>query len=318
MIVSPGQNEIEQMKKLGLDIVPHRKRMNESQPGLDEKFKDPDDPLRLVFVCAMWLTGFDAPSCSTVYLDKPMRNHTLMQTIARANRVFPGKHSGMIVDYANVFASLEKALAIYGAGKGGAKPGQGQGAAGRGAARGGRRRPRRSARATGWIWRRSRRCRWAGWSGWPPSENAVNALIAPDAVRREFLGHEQLVGHALPRREARPGGARVRAARGGHRHAGRGDPGQAQPRTRPTSRPSWARSPGCSTSRSPGLTIREAGPPAIDLSKINFEALAQRFKDSKHKNTDLEALKAAIRAQAGAARAAEPHPRRLRARSSRR
>jgi hypothetical protein len=70
----------------------------------------------------MWLTGFDAPSCSTVYLDKPMRNHTLMQTIARANRVFPGKHSGVIVDYANVFASLEKALAIYGAGKGGANP----------------------------------------------------------------------------------------------------------------------------------------------------------------------------------------------------
>lgn len=62
----------------------------------------------------MWLTGFDAPSCSTVYLDKPMRNHTLMQTIARANRVFPGKHSGVIVDYANVFQSLEKALAIYG------------------------------------------------------------------------------------------------------------------------------------------------------------------------------------------------------------
>jgi type I restriction enzyme R subunit len=119
VIVSPGQNEIQQMKKLGLDIEPHRKRMNESQPGLDEKFKDTDDPLRLVFVCAMWLTGFDAPSCSTVYLDKPMRNHTLMQTIARANRVFPGKHSGVIVDYANVFASLEKALAIYGAGKDG-------------------------------------------------------------------------------------------------------------------------------------------------------------------------------------------------------
>lgn len=95
LIVSPAQNEIEQMKKLGIDIEPHRKRMNESQPGLDEKFKDTEDPLRLVFVCAMWLTGFDAPSCSTVYLDKPMRNHTLMQTIARANRVFPGKHSGV-------------------------------------------------------------------------------------------------------------------------------------------------------------------------------------------------------------------------------
>jgi len=111
VVVSPGQNEIEQMKKLGLDIVPHRKRMNEQE--LDEKFKDPDDPLRLVFLCAMWLTGFDAPSCSTIYLDKPMRNHTLMQTIARANRVFPGKHSGTIVDYANVFASLERALAIF-------------------------------------------------------------------------------------------------------------------------------------------------------------------------------------------------------------
>ncbi|NTU49764.1 MAG: DUF559 domain-containing protein, partial [Desulfobulbaceae bacterium] len=85
LIVSPGQNEIQQMQKLGLDIEPHRRRMVESQPGLDEKFKDPEDPLRIVFLCAMWLTGFDAPSCSTVYLDKPMRNHTLMQTIARAN-----------------------------------------------------------------------------------------------------------------------------------------------------------------------------------------------------------------------------------------
>src|SRR6476646_8859700 len=110
------------MKALDLDILPHRKRMNESQPPLDEKFKNPDDPLRLVFVCAMWLTGFDAPSCSTIYLDKPMRNHTLMQTIARANRVYPGKYNGLIVDYANVFASLEKALAIYGAGTGGRTP----------------------------------------------------------------------------------------------------------------------------------------------------------------------------------------------------
>ena len=140
LIVSPGQNEIEQMKKHGLDIVPHRKRMKESQPPLDEKFKDTEDKLRIVFLCAMWLTGFDAPSCSTVYLDKPMRNHSLMQTIARANRVFPGKHSGMIVDYANVFASLEKALAIYGPGGGGRWPGEGQGKAGRRFAPGGGRR----------------------------------------------------------------------------------------------------------------------------------------------------------------------------------
>lgn len=86
VIVSAAQNEIEEMKRLGLDIVPHRRRLIESQPSLDEKFKDPDDPLSLVFVCAMWLTGFDAPSCSTVYLDKLMRNHTLMQTLARAPR----------------------------------------------------------------------------------------------------------------------------------------------------------------------------------------------------------------------------------------
>ena len=67
----------------------------------------------------MWMTGFDVPSCSTIYLDKPMRNHTLMQTIARANRVFPGKHSGLIVDYVGVFRNLQKALAIYGSASGG-------------------------------------------------------------------------------------------------------------------------------------------------------------------------------------------------------
>ena len=114
VVVSPSQNEIEAMKAKGLDIVPHRKRM--ISEDLETKFKDPDDPFRIVFVCAMWLTGFDAPSCSTLYLDKPMRNHTLMQTIARANRVFKDKVNGLIVDYVGVFRNLEKALAIYGAG----------------------------------------------------------------------------------------------------------------------------------------------------------------------------------------------------------
>src|SRR5439155_1904397 len=79
------------------------------------KFKDPDDPFRIVFVCAMWMTGFDVPCCSTIYLDKPMRNHTLMQTIARANRVFRDKVNGLIVDYVGVLRSLQKALAIYAA-----------------------------------------------------------------------------------------------------------------------------------------------------------------------------------------------------------
>jgi type I restriction enzyme R subunit len=120
VVVSPSQNEIEEMRKKGLDIVPHRKRM--VQEDLDTKFKDPDDPFRLVFVCAMWMTGFDVPSCSTIYLDKPMRNHTLMQTIARANRVFGDKVNGLIVDYVNVFRDLQKALAIYGSAAGGGVP----------------------------------------------------------------------------------------------------------------------------------------------------------------------------------------------------
>jgi len=120
VVVSQGQNEIAEMADKGLDIKPHRKRMVDED--LETKFKNPDDPFRLVFVCAMWMTGFDVPSCSTLYLDKPMRNHTLMQTIARANRVYPGKVSGLIVDYAGVFRNLEKALAIYGAGGGGSKP----------------------------------------------------------------------------------------------------------------------------------------------------------------------------------------------------
>jgi len=120
VVVSQGQNEIADMAEKGLDIRPHRKRMVEED--LETKFKKPEDPFRLVFVCAMWMTGFDAPSCSTLYLDKPMRNHTLMQTIARANRVYPGKVSGLIVDYAGVFRNLEQALAIYGAGQGGDKP----------------------------------------------------------------------------------------------------------------------------------------------------------------------------------------------------
>jgi len=116
VVVSQSQNEIEDFKKKGLDIAVHRKRI--VKEDLDKKFKDSDDPFRIVFVCAMWMTGFDVPSCSTIYLDKPMRNHTLMQTIARANRVFGEKLNGLVVDYVGVFRNLQKALAIYGSGGG--------------------------------------------------------------------------------------------------------------------------------------------------------------------------------------------------------
>ncbi|MFA7430624.1 MAG: type I restriction endonuclease subunit R [Rhodospirillaceae bacterium] len=118
VVVSQGQNEIDDLRKKGLDILPHRERMQ--REDLEAKFKDPDDPLRLVFVCAMWITGFDVPTIGTVYIDKPMKNHTLMQTIARANRRAEGKTSGVIVDYVGVFQNLQKALAIYaGGGNGG-------------------------------------------------------------------------------------------------------------------------------------------------------------------------------------------------------
>ncbi len=117
VVVSQAQNAAEDMKKKGLDIIPHRRRI--LTEDLDIKFKDPDDHFRIVFVCAMWMTGFDVPSCSTIYLDKPMKNHTLMQTIARANRVFGDKQNGLIVDYLGVFRDLQKALAIYGTGRGG-------------------------------------------------------------------------------------------------------------------------------------------------------------------------------------------------------
>ena len=123
VVVSSSQNEVAELKKKGVDIVPHRQRM--VKEDLDTKFKDPDNLFRLVFVCAMWMTGFDVPSCSAIYLDKPMRNHTLMQTIARANRVFKDKVNGLIVDYVGVFRNLRRALAIYGSGSGGGvKPGE--------------------------------------------------------------------------------------------------------------------------------------------------------------------------------------------------
>ena len=111
VVVSQSQNEIGDLRAQGVDITPHRQRMNTED--LDAKFKDPENPFRIVFVCAMWMTGFDVPACSTIYLDKPQRNHTLMQTIARANRVFADKANGLIVDYIGIFRNLEQALAIY-------------------------------------------------------------------------------------------------------------------------------------------------------------------------------------------------------------
>ncbi len=111
VVISQEQNEIANFEKWGLSIKPHRIKMEERR--LDDEFKEADTPLRVVFVCAMWLTGFDVKPLAAMYFDKPMKAHGLMQAIARANRVSEGKSNGLIVDYIGVVKALRKALADY-------------------------------------------------------------------------------------------------------------------------------------------------------------------------------------------------------------
>lgn len=119
VVISEEADEIEKFSKVGLDISAHRARMNQVDSDgkdIEDQFKDPYNNLQLVFICAMWLTGFDVPNLSTLYLDKPMKSHTLMQAIARANRVYPNKPCGIIVDYVNVFKFMRQALSDYATG----------------------------------------------------------------------------------------------------------------------------------------------------------------------------------------------------------
>lgn len=126
VVISEEAGEEEKFKEQKLSVKEHRDRMNRLDKhghDIEYNFKDPAHPLQLVFVCAMWLTGFDAPTVSTLYLDKPMKDHTLMQTIARANRVTSWKindvikKNGEIVDYYNVFRNMKKALKDYAQGQ---------------------------------------------------------------------------------------------------------------------------------------------------------------------------------------------------------
>lgn len=121
VVVSEEQGEVERFRKLGLDINPHRQQMKEgwTVPGeskplsMEAAFKKSEHPFRVAIVCAMWLTGFDVPSLGTLYLDKPLKAHTLMQAIARANRVSEGKTNGLIVDYCGILKNLRRALATF-------------------------------------------------------------------------------------------------------------------------------------------------------------------------------------------------------------
>lgn len=117
VVISQEQNEIQTFNKWKLNIKPHREKMEKRK--LDKEFKDAKNPFRVVFVCAMWLTGFDVKCLSCLYLDKPLKAHTLMQTIARANRVAEGKSNGLIIDYVGIVKALRKALADYTANVGG-------------------------------------------------------------------------------------------------------------------------------------------------------------------------------------------------------
>lgn len=120
VVVSEEQGEVDRFRKWGLDIKPHRKLMKEgfelpdgNRLDLESAFKRDEHPFRVAIVCAMWLTGFDVPSLGTLYLDKPLKAHTLMQAIARANRVSEGKNNGLIVDYCGILKNLRKALATF-------------------------------------------------------------------------------------------------------------------------------------------------------------------------------------------------------------
>jgi type I restriction enzyme R subunit len=120
LVISEQQNEVRDFQKWDFDIIPHRVVMKNGfqtpdgkRVAVDDAFKDPQHPFRVAVVCAMWLTGFDVECLSTLYIDKPMKAHNIMQAIARANRVYPGKDHGVIVDYNGVLKSLREALAQY-------------------------------------------------------------------------------------------------------------------------------------------------------------------------------------------------------------
>jgi type I restriction enzyme R subunit len=223
-----------------------------------------------------------------------MRNHTLMQTIARANRVYPGKHSGLIVDYANVFASLEKALALYGGrGGGGSKPTQDKSVLVD---------QLRQVLADAIRFCAEHQVDIAaihaitdGMQRLQAIEDAVEALIAPEQMRQRFQEHQRLVQilHAA----IKPDPAAQEFA---------GTVGVLNTIAASIREKLYPNPPDISAVMGQigqvldqsitGIAIRDQGPPSIDLSKIDFQALADKFKKKRNKKTELEELKALIAA----------------------
>lgn len=295
VVVSQAQNEVADFAAKGVDITPHRKRFVEED--LEEKFKNPQDRLRIVFVCAMWMTGFDAPSVSTIYLDKPMRNHTLMQTIARANRVWEQKVSGLIVDYIGVFRDLQRALAIYGAGTGSTEGGGVDSPV----------QPKEELLAHLQAQVEGMRAFLTPRDIHPDAilaaegfdklhllETARDALLESEETRKRYLDGaaviDRLYKAVLPDREAQAY-TRERAlyvvlaemllvVTGG----GGGDALGVMARVEELLDESVI---------AQRYQVREGGP-KLDLSRIDFEKLAQTFGQSPHKRTEAEKLKALL------------------------
>jgi type I restriction enzyme R subunit len=292
VVVSASQNEKAEMAAKGVDIVPHRTRM--VAEDLDTKFKDPDDPLRIVFVCAMWLTGFDAPATSTIYLDKPMRNHTLMQTIARANRVFQGKQAGEIIDYIGVFRNLQEALAIYGSGSGGgiaagdlpveAKEAQADelaqlisGLEGYAASHGVDVREGIDVAGFDWV-------EWL--------KNATEALLDPEEVRREFLARADMCAAMWKSVKPHPAATEaqptmsviVRLAQRIRMETGKPDVSSVMDDVEQLLEETLAARPYVID---PGATDR------VDLTRIDFDVLSELFKNGQ-KATATARLQAAL------------------------
>ena len=267
VIVSAAQNEIADMAALGLDIEPHRRRLTTSDPSLDACFKDPANPLR---------------------------NHTLMQTIARANRVFPGKHSGLIVDYANVFASLEKALALYGGRSGGgAKPTQDKSVL-----VGQLRQVLAEALrfcAEHQVDIAAIHAQTDGMRRLQLIDDAVEVLIAPEPLRQTFQEQQRLVRLLHAAIKPDPAALEFAASVGALNSIAASIRLKLNP-TPPDISAVMGQIGQVLDQSITGIAIRDQGPPSIDLSTIDFQALAEKFQQKRHKKTELEELKALIAA----------------------
>jgi type I restriction enzyme R subunit len=294
LIVDPIPAEPDPLKKLGFDFGPHRRRMLESKPPLDQRFRDERDPLALVFVSRMWIAGLDVPSCSTVYLDRPMRNHPLRQLLARTNRVFPGKRCGLLVDYAGCFTPPENAF-LRDATDPGAPPPI---------------RPQTDlaeqlrtqlAEASEFCGSRGvslpaiEQCASGGLARLDLVCQAVNTLIAPEPRRREFLARERDLQALFAALQPHPSAAEFTPRLGvlaSIADAIRAKLDASRPDTSGVMDSIGSLLDETNSGETPAHSVQ-----GLDLSRLDLTALAARFAVSNTRKIDAERLKAALGAR---------------------